>query len=56
MPEGVYVYAAALLLGAMALLLVWFAFEGYQAYRRQQNYSRLQRLLTLEDEARRMQR
>lgn len=56
MPETVYVYAATTLLGAIAVLLCWFVFEGYQHWRRKQNYDRLQRLMSVEDEARKMQR
>lgn len=56
MPETVYVYAACVLLGALAVIVGFFGMEAYAAYKRKQNYNRLQRLLTIEDEARRLQR
>lgn len=55
-PTYVYVYAACVLLGALAVILGFFAMEAWAAYKRKQNYDRLQRLLTIEDEARRLQR
>lgn len=56
MPEQTYMYAAAILLGSLVSILGFFAIEAYTMYKRWQNYNRLQRLLDMENEARKLQR